>query len=219
MSRRRVTRIPVLFVIAAIPLIPDPPKPVERVAESDLELVRAAECRYRGITANFDELTRAYALTAYSGSQLEGWSSRPNPLSPETEALVTCRFRVTGVRSDSAAGGTDRPELRNRVRDRLEVTWKLNTLASAQVTPHDGFAQDALDVFRHTVDGMLDRMVLLLETTSLHRSPAGVETVQLDGGTLLLREARDGDWTRVRVPSDTTAGWIHVDQLHSIYGN
>ena len=83
-SRRRGAWIVGLVVVAAIPLIPSRPDPVERVSELDIELVRSAECRYRGISASFDELTRAYALTAFEDSELENWTSRPTPNHPDT---------------------------------------------------------------------------------------------------------------------------------------
>ena len=109
--RRRVAWIPALLVFAAIPLIPDPPVPVERVPALDLERVRSAECEYRGITASFDELTRAYALTAFQSPRLQGWRARPNPASPETEALV----EQTMARIIRPQGERSARSLRNRM--------------------------------------------------------------------------------------------------------
>ncbi len=220
--RRRVTRIPAVLVFAAIPLIPDPPAPVGRVAALDVESVRAAECEYRGITASFDELTRAYALTAFENPRLQGWQARPNPASPETEALVTARFLVDGPRSPK--DGLDAvPALRRRTGETLEVTWRLNSLAAVPVNAFDDYARDALDSFRRTVDGLLGRMVYLAWPAGLRRTPGAADSTRLEAATVLLLEEGSedgrGGWTRVRVPADTTAGWVRSDLLRPVHGN
>ena len=220
--RRRVTRIPALLVFAAIPLIPDPPAPVERLPALDLERVRSAECEYRGITASFDEVTRAYALTAFDNPRLQGWQARPNPASPETEALVTATFLVDGVRPPE--DGTEIPDLRRDIGETLRVTWRLNTLAAIRVNPFDDYARDALDSFRGTVDGMLQRMVYLARPAGLRAAPGAADSTRLEIATVLLREDGDpgsrGDgWTRVRVPADTLAGWVRSDLLRPVHGN
>ena len=89
-------------VVVAAAFIPGSAYRVERNLPLDIELVRSAECEYRGITASFEELTRAYALKAYDGSELLGWEARPGQ-NPDTEALVTGRFRVVGIRTPVAA--------------------------------------------------------------------------------------------------------------------
>ena len=198
-----------LLIVAAIPLIPSRPAPVERVSELDIELVRSAECRYRGITASFDELTRAYALTVFADAELEDWTSWPNPNHPDTEALIRCRFRISGHKADAPqARGAVTAEHRAAVADVLDVTWMLSTVASVQVQPHTPLGQDALDVFRMTVDRLLDRMVYVNDDVDLLDAPNGVAVAQLTAGTLLLREQHEGAWAFVRVPSDTTAGWV-----------
>jgi hypothetical protein len=58
----RPARIIALIIIVAALFIPQLQSPIERDPELDIELVRAAEVRYRGITGNFEELTRAYAI-------------------------------------------------------------------------------------------------------------------------------------------------------------
>ena len=219
--RRRVAWIPALLVFAAIPLIPDPPAPVERAAALDVERVRSAECEYRGITASFDELTRAYALTAFQSPRLQGWRARPNPASPETEALVTAAFLVDGVRPPE--DGTEIPDLRRRVGETLRVTWRLNTLAAVRVSAFDDYARDALDSFRRTVDGMLERMVYLARPAGLRAAPGAADSTRLETATVLLVEDGAGGgidgWTRVRVPADTTAGWVRSDLLRPVRGN
>ena len=215
--RRRAAWITGLIIVAAIPLIPDRPVPVERPSELDMELVRSAECQYRGITASFDELTHAYALTAFAGVELEGWTSHPNPDHPDTEALVHCRFRVSGPKEDApAARGPVTTEHRAAVEELLEVSWRLNTVASVQVQPHTPLAQDALDVFRMTVDRLLDRMVYLNDDMDLLDAPDGVAVTHISAGTLLLRDRLQGPWAFVRVPSDTTAGWVPDGSLRSV---
>ena len=220
--RRRVTQIPALFIVAAIPLIPDPPAPVERLPALDVESVRAAECEYRGITASFDELTRAYALTAFENPRLQGWQARPNPASPETEALVTARFLVDGA--SAPKDGLDAvPALRRRTGETLEVTWRLNSLAAVPVNAFDDYARDALDSFRRTVDGLLGRMVYLAGPAGLRRTPGAADSTRLEAATVLLLEEGSedgrGGWTRVRVPADTTAGWVRSDLLRPVHGN
>ena len=211
--RRRVAWIPALVVFAAIPLIPDPPPPVERAPDLDVESVRAAECEYRGITASFDEITRAYALTDFDNPRLQGWQARPNPASPETEALVTASFLVAGNPSPAPGRGTDQT---------LEVTWRLNSLAAVPVNAFGGHARGALDSFRRTVDGLLGRMVYLAGPAGLRASPGAADSTRLEAATvLLLEESPDspGGWTRVRVPADTAAGWVRSDLLRPVDGN
>ncbi len=219
LPRRRAAWIVGLLAAAAIPLIPDPPVPVERPSELDIELVRSAECLYRGISASFDELTRAYALTAFTDAELKGWTSLPNPEHPDTEALIRCRFTVSGHKVDApAARGPVSAAGRAAVDDILDVTWRLNTIASVKVQPHSPLAQDALDVFRLTVEGLLDRMVYVNDEVALLDAPDGISVGRLRAGTVVLREQNEGPWAFVRVPSDTTAGWVPGDQLRGISG-
>ena len=217
LPRRRAAWIVGFFVVAAITLIPSRPAPVERVAELDIELVRSAECRYRGITASFDELTQAYALTVFFDAELEEWTSWPNPNHPDTEALIRCRFRVSGRKEDAlGARSPVTTEHRSAVDDVLDVTWMLSTVASVRVQSHNALSRDALDVFRMTVDRLLDRMVYLNDDVDMLDAPDGVAVGQLTAGTLLLREKHEGAWAFVHVPSDTTAGWVRDEQLRPV---
>ena len=75
----RSARILAFIIVASVPFIPDLQPPVERDLDLDIELVRAADVRYRGITGTFDELTQAYALTAYDDAELLEWEAQPNP--------------------------------------------------------------------------------------------------------------------------------------------
>jgi hypothetical protein len=206
-SLLRPRHLAVLLVLAA-PFVPRTPDPVERNAALDIELVRSAECEYKGITASFEDLTRAYALKVYEDPHFEGWEARPNPHHPETEALVAGRFTVKGVRP--GAPDARRAELRRDAGDDLAVTWLLNGMAGVRVTPHDEYARDAIEVFSHTVDDMLRRMVFVTQPSTLRHSPdASADSLRsLDVGQVLLREQRDGGWLYVRIPSTRTRGWV-----------
>jgi hypothetical protein len=196
-----------MIIIAAL-FIPQLQSPVERDPELDIELVRAAEVRYRGITGNFEELTRAYALTAFTDAELLGWEARANPQQPESEALVTCRFRVSSVQTE-ADTIAQAHALRASVDGELAVTWQLSTLSSVQVTPADDFARDAISTLRHTIDDYLASMVLLIEDLPL-RSAAGLtDSIGIARqGEILLRQAQDRGWSRVRVPAENITGWL-----------
>jgi hypothetical protein len=61
-------------------------------------------------------------------------------------------------------------------------------------------------------------MVYLNEEVALLDAPDGVDVARLKPGTILLRERNQGPWAFVRVPSDTTAGWVLGDHLHDISG-
>ena len=197
-----------LVVIVIAPFIPDVQPPVERDPELDIELVRAAEVRYRGITGTFEELTRAYALTAYTDAEMLGWTTRPSLQYPETETLVTCRFRVSGTRQDAETNDEVR-NLRDRVDEELLVTWRLGTLSSVQVTPGDDYARDAINTLRHTIDDYLSSMVLLIEDLPLCSAAAADDTVGFaHQGEILLRQMQQEGWSQVRVPADSVMGWL-----------
>lgn len=199
----------VLVVFAAL-FLPAPNAPVERNAQLDVELVRSAECEYRGITASFEELSRAYALRVYREARFLGWEARPNPRHPEAEALVAGTFSVAGLQDEPPASWGRGPRIRDSVGDRVAVTWCLNNLGVVRVTPHDDYARDAVEVFRETVDNHLDRMVYLTEAAVLRTEPTATAAIvaELDIGQLLLRERRRGGWIHVRLPSTRTQGWV-----------
>ena len=209
LSFRRSAAI-ALAAVAASVFIPWTADDVERNSALDIELVRSGKVEYKGIEANFEELSRAYALTVFSEAEFLGWSAIPNPTHPEAEALVTCRFRVAGAAPGSSPAGA------------LDVTWRLNTLAGIQIAAHDDVAQDAIANFRNTVEDFLDRLVLVGKEDAFLRSGPGpghpvVDT--LDPGTPLLREETAGEWTRVKPAGSgmkgTTAasGWLRSEHL------
>jgi len=205
-------------VVVAAAFIPGSAYRVERNLPLDIELVRSAECEYRGITASFEELTRAYALKAYDGSELLGWEARPGQ-NPDTEALVTCRFRVVGPKSSTSADSAV-IAFRGGAESTLEVTWTLNTLAEIRITAaRNPYALDALVVFRETVDDLLESLVVLAESSSLREGPGSDSPVlaDIDAGEILLEEKRSQAWSFVRLPSTATAGWLHTERLRRVY--
>ena len=207
------------MAVVASAFVPGPVYRVERNAPLDIELVKSAQCEYRGIIASFEKLTQAYALKVYVEPELLGWEARPSRGNPDSEALVTCRYAVGGVVPGLAADPTT-ADLRARSGSRLDVTWKLNTLAAIQITAdRDPYARDALAVFRQTVDELLDRMVLVTESGALRENPMEDSQVLADvaGGTLLLEAERRQGWSYVRVPSETTAGWIQSERVQRVY--
>ena len=200
---------------AAAVLVPWTARDVDRNAALDIELVRSGQVEYKGIEASFEELSRAHALTAFSEAEFLGWSAVPNPVHPEAEALVTCRFRVAAAAPGSAPGT-------GQGRIPLDVTWRLNTLAGVEIAAHDEGARGAVATFRATVDDFLDRLVLVgAEDAFLRRGPGPGHAVvdTLDAGTALLREETGAEWTRVRPAGPGTGtfheggGWLRSDRL------
>jgi len=206
--------------VALIPRIPDH---AERSADTDIDMVRSTECEYRGIRASFEELSRAYALKTYAQQEFLGWEARPNPRYPDTGALVTVRFAVAGLITPEGQGAgdlrhLDAHRLRAEVGDELAVTWRLNTLGGLRVMPHDGYARDAVAVFQQTVDGLLARMVYLIEGADLRSSPSpqAAPVAAVDVGTVLLHEGQEGSWVQVRVPSTSTSGWVQTELVRHV---
>ena len=199
-----------VLLVLVTPLLPTCNEPVERSADLDVELVRSAECEYKGIRASFEEISHAYAISVYRQADLVGWEARPSPPRPEAEALVTATFAVAGLQDSPPASWGKGPRLRSRVRNRVAVTWRLNTMGGIRIAPHDDYARDAVEVFRETVNGFLGRMVYLTEAAALRSEPASTAgaVVELDIGQVLLRERREGEWIYARVPSSRAVGWV-----------
>ena len=213
----RSARILAFIIVASVPFVPDLQPPVERDLDLDIELVRAAEVRYRGITGTFDELTQAYALTAYDDAELIEWEAQPNPQNPETETLVTGHYRVSGVRAE-ADTILRAQALRAGVDDRLSVTWQLSTLSSVQVTPADDFARDALTTLRNTIDDYLTSMVLLIDDQPLRGSAGGTDSLGLaQQGEILLRQQQVAGWSQVRVPTHQLTAWLPDSVLTTLH--
>ena len=62
----------------------------------------------------------------------------------------------------------------------------------------------------------VDRMVYVNDEVDLLDAPDGVSVGRLSAGALLLREEHEGAWTLIRVPSDTTAGWVLDETLRPL---
>ena len=86
-------------------LLPAPGPSIERDMAKDIDRLQRAECEYKGITASFDELTRAYILKVYEQGELLRWQAEPSPFNPETETLVTAVFSAKRqkIPADTAA--------------------------------------------------------------------------------------------------------------------
>jgi hypothetical protein len=206
-------RMATLAVTASI-LLPDPAPDPQRIPGLDIDRVRWAECEYRGITATFETLSKAYALKAYKSAEFIGWDARPSPRNPETEALVSCRFQVQGVVADSTFADSTL-ELRRAVGSNLEITWRLNTLYRIRISEHDDYARDALFMFTRTVDELHDRIAVVGAATTLRSGPGqGHETVaSLEVGTIVLQGEQADGWSSIEVHGDTLAGWLETERL------
>ena len=214
-----------ILAFCTVVFIPTSAHRVQRSATIDIEFVRVALCEYRGISASFEELSRAYALEAFENSSFKGWESRPSLTNPEVEALVTCRFATEGLKQEGHPSSTSSPDprrrrLRQQTAGVLEVTWRLNTMAGFGITPHNDLARDALAVFRETVDGFIDRMVFVSDVTALRDGPGSDHQAvkELEAGTVLLFETDEREWSRVRVPSTAVTGWLKSDRLVAVDG-
>ncbi|MSR83112.1 MAG: SH3 domain-containing protein [Candidatus Latescibacteria bacterium] len=206
-----------LFLCAALTLAPSPGQRIQRNSALDISRVKAAQCEYRGITASFEELTRAYAIEVYREPALVRWESRPGPHDPEHEALVTAIFTAKALKQ-SLPGDTPLAQAREDAVPAFGVTWILSELGTVRIAAQDEYAQDALATFRQTVNSLLAQMVYSLETTQLRAAPAPDQQVvaTLEPGTALVQEEQRPGWVKVRVPATTTTGWLPQDQLRAL---
>ena len=203
-------------------LVPQPSPAPRRDVGRDVDRLRQAECEYRGITATFEDLTRAYLLEAYQDGEVVRWEGQPARGNPEYESVVTAWCRAGGPRPSrertvpaaaaarrSAAGG------------RFPVRWRYGTLAAVRIEPANEFASDALAVFRATVDRLVRSLVIVEEATPLRADPAADAAVlrQVEAGSVLVKEeapagaAAAPGWCFVRVPATPERGWIASDRL------
>lgn len=210
-----------IFKSALIPvliLLPAPGPGISRDMARDIEQLQRAECEYRGITATFDELTRAYILQVYEGGQLLRWQAEPSPYNPETETLVTAVFTTQSPKEETGIAAVDR--IRAESVAASGITWRYSTLAATRISAHGDFALDAIAVFQQTVDGFVDRMVYAHDEVVLliESSPDAPVRTHVEPGVVLLVEEQRGDWLRVRRPSSPDSGWIQRNQIHYIDG-
>lgn len=207
-----------LFLCAALTLTPAPGPRVQRDLDLDIERVKAAECEYQGITASFEDLTRAYVIEVYDSSQVIRWEARPSPGDPDNETLVAGVVAAAGLKPGAQGAAPQLEELRRQAPPAFEVIWRLNTLAAVRIAAHNEYAQDALVVYRQKVDAFIAQLVFLLEPTSLRAGPGSEhpEVAELNPGAVLLQERREGVWSYVRVPDSQTAGWVPAARLNPL---
>jgi hypothetical protein len=195
-------------------LVPAPNPSIRR--DRDIAALRQAECEYRGITATYDELTRAYVLKTYSDGALLRWQTCPSPQNPASEALVTGLFSV------GPSKRVDERKFIHQLRDdappHLGITWRYSTLAATRISPANDYARDALETFTHTVDAFIARMVVARQDITLKSEPSiqarADSSIAL--GTILLVEDRTCGWLKVRLPSSAIVGWTleqHVEPI------
>lgn len=206
-----------LFLCAALTLAPSPGQRIQRNGALDISRVKAAQCEYRGITASFEELTRAYAIAVYREPALVRWATRPSPRDPEHEALVTGIFTAEGLKGVLPENGPFR-DARAQALPSFGVTWRLSDLGTVRIAADDEYAQDALATFQKTVDSLLAQMVYSLEPVQLRAAPAPDQQIlaTVEAGTALMREEERAGWVRVRIPTTTTSGWLPEDQLRAL---
>ena len=207
-----------LFFALAIVLLPNPIPRSKRDTALDSAALQRTECEYRGITASFAEVTRAYALETYEGSQLLRWEAEPSPLAPYSETLVTAVFTAQSVKDSAPAPHAFLPDLRQRALPIFGVSWRFSTLAGTRVEPFNDYARDALTIFQETVKKFTAQMVLVAKAASLRQGPGEEHGIieEVEGGTILLRENQEGQWVYVRFPSSTRAGWLKEEALTSL---
>lgn len=208
-----------ILKIAIVPiaiLLPAPRPVIERDLDRDIEQLQRAECEYRGISASFDELTRAYILQVYNGGHLLRWQAEPSPFNPETETFITAVF--TAKSQMQPTNNAAIRQFRAESQTASGITWRYSTLAATRITPHSDFALDAMATFRKTVDDFLQRMVYAPTDIELraHMSPDAAVLALIKHETVLLIEEEYADWLRVRQPSTTETGWLRRQQIQYI---
>jgi hypothetical protein len=220
--RQNVYLLSLLGLATLFVLFPARRGRVVRDTTREIALLESAECEYNGIKTTLGEMTRAYALTTYEKASFVRWEARPNPDNPETETLVTGIFMTEGVVTSPREETIDREvgEVRRKGVPSLGVTWRVRTLAGVDIAPHNRYAHDAIAVYRRTVDGFIDRMVVVTHVTTMREGPGNAYAVikPLEIGTVLLHERQEGEWVYVRIPSTTTEGWVGREDIRAIKG-
>jgi hypothetical protein len=211
-----------LALFLVVVLLPRPARLPDRDLSRDLEALQQTECEYRGITATFRELTRAYVLETYAEGELLRWDAELSPRNPDSETLVTAVFRVGSAKPvinpvvpDSIIA------LRTHSAPQLRVSWRYSSLASVRINAANDFARDALAVFRLTVDRFIGTMVVTRAAVRLRDAPAAdASTIgeAAENAVLLLAPHPSATpvaagWSYVRIPSTATQGWVRTDRL------
>ncbi len=212
-SLNRYTTRALALVFVLLPLAS--PTPRRNVAQDQYAL-RNAECQYRGITATYEEISKAYIIETYASGHLVDWQVRPSPHNPDSESLVTAIYQVTLPAKEDA-----RPFIRQLRRDalpQLGITWRYGTLAATRIEPANDYARDALETFTRTVDAFIARMVVAVEDIALAPAPNATPAAQLrvSKGTVLLVEGRGDAWIEVREPASALRGWAPARSFQSV---
>ena len=184
--------------------------------------LRQAECEYRGITASFEDVTRAYLVEAYEGGRIVRWEGRAGSGDPGTQTLVTAWCQPGSPRpvSDYELPDSIRA-LRAGAGELAPVTWRYSTLGAVRIEAANLLAQDALAVFRFTVDRFVRSMAVTSQSLAVRAAadPEAPVVRWVDANAVLLREdppaaaATAGGWSYVRVPSTPDRGWVEADKL------
>ena len=219
---RTISALLCVFVV----LLPPARYPSRRDIGRDVRYVRRAECEYRGITGSFEDVTRAYVLETYDGSELIGWKGEPSRSNPESETLVTAWYRVDEAKPVVEAIVPDSMRtLRRHASPRLPIIWRYGTLAGVRIEAANDYARDAIAVFRLTVDRFIRSMVVAESDLVLRTAPAPNADIahRVGAGTVLLREIPLAsatpvatNWSYVRVPSTTRCGWAPTERLKPV---
>lgn len=206
------------LLCAALTLAPTPGPRIQRNLDLDIERVKTAECEFQGITASFEDLTRAYAIEVYDSPQVVRWEARPSPRDPDYETLVIGVVEAAGVKAATRVSAPPLEELRRRGPPTFEVVWRLSTLTAVRIAAHNEYAQDALVIFRQTVEDFVNQLVYVLEPMPLRAGPGPEQPAlaQLAPGAVLVQERQDGIWSYVRVPDSETAGWVPTARLNNL---
>lgn len=214
------TGIAFLSLLIALIFLPTRRGRVVRDTTREILLLQGTECEYKGIKTTFDEMTKAYALTIYNKASFVRWDAQPNPDNPDTEALVSGIFTTWGVATSPRKESIDQKviEIRRKAVPSLVVTWRVKKLAGVDIVPHNGYAHDAIAVYRRTVNNLIDRMVFTIHTTAMREGPGDDYAVikPLEIGTVLLQEGEEGAWVCVRVPSTVIQGWVGKGDTQAI---
>ena len=207
-----------LLSVLALLLVPTTNRTGDRNVDHDINRLQSTECEYRGIRANFADLTTAYALTVFEDPELIHWTARPSIDHPDIESVVTAFYRAEGIKASAPPATPEHAANRLTAVPTLAVAWRVNVLGVLMITAHNGVAEDALNVFRHTVDGFMDQMFVVHTPTELRADPSHEAETRgsLDHGTVLLVEEAGDVWSRVRLPASTTAGWCETEYLVAV---
>jgi hypothetical protein len=191
---------------------------LKRNTTLDIVRLKTAICQYKGLNASFEEVTKAYALKVYNKPYLVDWQAQTNPTNPASETLITAFFRTLGPLEDVSTPNQEALNTRDNAAPLFGVSWRLNDLGAMRISPHNAYAQDALAVYRYTVEEFLAQMVVVTRSTELRaeRGSNQPSIAHISPGTVLLQEREEEAWVYVRIPSSPTRGWLEKSMLQTL---